>query len=461
MPGGISILRVFQPAADCLANLLEARLQAKIFFVGQAARIFCRPDEDFRHVDVHAASFKVRYFFRHARVGGLQDRRHRVDQNRVAFHAERIAFRFRETRLDSGPGKIKFVESMDNRDIYQLDFFRGLSSGGGAQSHRLFDKVISIENLFFAWKIFARGKRLKPDVQLFERHLEDNLFGLHEQLRDGRYRHDAYHAFVVHDPKRRQIHKPTVKDRVVHQAVVNVIEPIFDHRFIYDSYSSRQGKGTHAAVRRLQRFLLEASRGGQRRAYAVKCDVKQFFASVHHQKLLSMLSTVIGDDRILDLLGKIIGSFSASPGRGIPLGNVTSQLFANIYLDEVDQFVKHALKCKRYVRFCDDCVCVDRDRSVLEDYVGAVGHYFNDNLFLELHGRKTVFRSFGQGVDFLGYVCLPYGIVPRTRTKRRLLRRVQDANVDSYLGYLAHAKSWRLRRQIQNTIWLNQNSSSI
>lgn len=173
----------------------------------------------------------------------------------------------------------------------------------------IFERIISLENLIGAWGEFSRGKRKKPDVQAFEFSLEDNLLLLAEQLRSGEYQLEPYTAFFVCDPKLRRIHKASVRDRVLLQAVYRIISPLFEPQFIYDSYSSRVGKGTHAGVARLERFLIKQSANASRSAWALKCDVSRFFDSVDHEILFELLRKRIGDERCLKLLRLIIDSF--------------------------------------------------------------------------------------------------------------------------------------------------------
>lgn len=322
--------------------------------------------------------------------------------------------------------------------------------GGGS----LLESLHSVENIFLAWEKFSAGKRSRPDVIAFRSHLEDNLFSVRDQLRDGTYRHDDYHAFVVNDPKRREIHKSTVKDRVVHQALVNVVEPLFERRFIFDSYSCRVGKGAHAGVRRLQNALARTSRNDARQVWVLKCDIAKFFASIDQARLLELVGNVVHDEGIMRLCRIIVGSFHSAPGKGIPLGNLTSQLFANVYLNKLDQFVKHTLKCRNYLRYCDDFVFVETDRTRLDGYLAAVRFFLGDGLALSLHPRKVTIQPFRRGVDFLGYVLFPHGIVPRTKTLRRAENRLTVSNRSSYFGYLSHAKSVEARRLLENRLWM-------
>ena len=286
---------------------------------------------------------------------------------------------------------------------------------------------------------------------IFERNLEDNIFALHDELASRSYRHSPYEEFTVHDPKQRTIHKAQVKDRVVHQAIVNVIEPLFDARFIHDSYSCRVGKGTHVAVRRLRGFFRQASKNNTRTVYAVKCDVRKFFASVNHEALLRLLARRIVDEKVMSLLRTIIGSFSVTPGIGIPLGNLTSQLFANVYLHELDWYVKHALRVRHYVRYCDDFVMLAASRSEGFALVEQVNAFLGEHLHVELHPNKVHVRTRSQGVDFLGYVLLPHAIVLRPSTMKRMLKRVTETNKSSYLGLCAHADAYDLARTVKNT----------
>jgi retron-type reverse transcriptase len=175
----------------------------------------------------------------------------------------------------------------------------------------LFDEIISLENLFESWKEFRRGKRKKPDVQLFERYLEDNIFQLHSELKNKIYRHSEYTSFYITDPKRRHIHKACVKDRIIHHAVYRVLYPIFDKNFIYDSYSCRLRKGTHNAVKRLARFTRIVSKNYTNSCWVLKCDIKRFFASVDHEILFELIKKKIADRKVLWLVWEIISSFNS------------------------------------------------------------------------------------------------------------------------------------------------------
>ena len=308
----------------------------------------------------------------------------------------------------------------------------------------MFEQIVSFENLLQAWFEFRKGKRSRKDVQEFEFNLEDNLFELNEQLIAGTYRHDWYEAFFVTDPKLRHIHKATVRDRVLHQALFCVLYPIFDPEFIYDSYSCRIEKGTHRAVDRLEAFCRKASRNNTRNIFALKLDIRKFFDSVDHDVLLRFIERRVNDPETLRLIKLILDSFS----RGLPLGNVTSQLFANIYLNELDQFAKHQLKIKYYLRYCDDFVALFESREDLQNYLGAVKEFLQQELKLELHPNKIIIRTYRQGIDFLGYVVRPYCRTLRTKTKERMIKNISKENLASYLGALQHCDGYMIQQKL-------------
>jgi retron-type reverse transcriptase len=297
-------------------------------------------------------------------------------------------------------------------------------------------------------------------VAQFEQNLVTELATLQSELCSGTYRHGSYEPFVVHDPKRRQIHKASVRDRVVHQAVVTAIEPLFERRFIFDSYSCRIGKGTHAGVARLRQMLRRESQNGTRRVYALKCDMRQYFASIDHGILLNLLAQRTGDEQVLWLLREILLSHGAATGRGIPLGNVTSQLFANVYLHELDWFVKQHLRVRHYLRYCDDIILVSADKNRLLAQVEPMGRFLSGQLGLGLHPNKTIVRTFDQGVDFLGYVVKPQTVLLRATTGRRMLARVTVRNLTSYLGVCEHASAYCMAQTVQTIAWQGCNDGS-
>lgn len=320
-------------------------------------------------------------------------------------------------------------------------------SGGGHHSTNFCD-VISPENLLRAWKKFRRGKRSKREVAEFEFSLEENLFSLHERLAQGVWTADPYVERRIADPKPRLIHIASVRDRVFFQAVYQTLYQIFDKTFIHDSYASREGKGNHAGVKCFEVFARKVSANYTKSSFVLKCDIRKFFDSIDHKVLFSLISRRVTDTNLFSLIYRIISSFETAPHKGLPLGNVTSQIFANIYLNELDQFVKHTLKAKYYIRYCDDFVILENNRAVLEKLIENLRDFLHKELLLKLHPCKVTIRKLQQGTDFLGYVALPYYRVLRTRTKRRMLKRVNEKNLASYLGMLVHCRGERLRRNL-------------
>jgi retron-type reverse transcriptase len=310
--------------------------------------------------------------------------------------------------------------------------------------------IISIENLLDAWREFERGKKKKIDVMEFKRQFMSNIFSLHNDLKNKVYAHGKYEHFVICDPKRRDIHKASVRDRLLHHALYRKLYPFFDKTFIADSYSCRDNKGTHRAMKRFDMFGRIESKNHTKTVWVLKCDIRKFFASISHEILFGILRKRIQDEDILKLLENIIGSFdSGVEGVGLPLGNLTSQLLVNIYMNESDQYMKHILKVKYYIRYADDFVFVSRDRSYLEELCQKVEDFLTQELKLVLHPNKVFIKTLASGVDFLGWVHFPQYKVLRTVTKKRMWRKVNEKNVTSYLGLLAHGNGFKLQEKIK------------
>lgn len=282
----------------------------------------------------------------------------------------------------------------------------------------LYPTITSFENLYLAFKKAAKGKRGQSSVAAFEFDLEANLFRLQEELQAKTYRPGGYDSFYIHDPKHRLISAAPFRDRVVHHALARVIEPIFERGFIADSYANRVGKGTHAALDRCQEF----ARGYR---YVLQCDVRQFFPSIDHALLRTILARKIADPDTLWLAGAILDSgvgvlaadyelvyfpgddlFAALRPRGLPIGNLTSQFWANCYLDGLDQFVKRELRCRAYVRYVDDFLLFSDDKGRLWAWRAAVAGYAA-GLRLTLHEREGTVYPVADGIPFLGFRVYP------------------------------------------------------
>ncbi|MFA5967543.1 MAG: reverse transcriptase/maturase family protein [Patescibacteria group bacterium] len=351
-----------------------------------------------------------------------------------------------------------------------------------------YENIISLENLLGAWQEFAVDKHSRKDVQQFQRDLMANIIELHRDLESGDYRHSAYSPFKISDPKPRNIHKASVRDRLLHRAIYRVLYPIWDKTFIYDSYSCRNNKGTHKAFTKLENVSRKISKNYTHPCFALKLDIRKFFDSIDHEILMGLLRERIEDKKLLELLENIIQSFSvchaefisrhsgeplkATPesynnqsirswtsqddaeSRGMPLGNLTSQLFANVYLDPLDKFAKHHLKAKHYLRYADDFVFLSDNPDELLGYLIEVNRFLKAKLKLNIHPNKIYLRKLNWGIDYVGYVALPHYAIPRKKTVKRIFKKLIylkeycperiPVTMPSYLGYLRHADTHHL-----------------
>lgn len=327
-----------------------------------------------------------------------------------------------------------------------------------------FEDVISLENLLSAWREFIRGKRKKRDVQEFFLNLMDNIFALHYDLKSLTYQHGGYQAFKINDPKPRDIHKATVRDRLLHHAIYRILYPFFDKTFIPDSYSCRVNKGTHKAINKFREFARKAGKNNTRACWALKGDIRKFFASIDHDILIKILREYIPDENIIWLLENVIDSFTP----GLPLGNLTSQLFVNIYLNKFDQFMKHRLKAKLYIRYADDFVIFAENKIWLENLIEPIKGFLHDKLKLQLHPDKIFIKTIASGVDFLGMVNFSDYRILRTKTKRRMFKKIgkkQEAwqgglileesfrqSLRSYLGMLRHCNGRKIEKKLHGIL---------
>ena len=343
---------------------------------------------------------------------------------------------------------------------------------------KLFSKICNLENLLLAWEEFKVGKGGKPDVLEFEEKLEQNIFQLQRDLLSQKYQHGPYADFYIYDPKKRHIHKATVRDRVLHHAVYNILDPIFEPTFISHSFSCRIGKGNHKGVLAAEGIIRKVSRNYTRSCYILKCDVKKFFDSIDHAILLQILRKKIKDPDTLWLLEEIIGSFASRYSdlftkKGLPIGNLTSQLFANAYMNEFDQFMKKNLRVEHYARYTDDFLVISGDRKYLDQLTEKIQNFLKTKLQLSLHPDKVEIFKCHQGIDFLGYVMFPHHRLVRKRTIKRMYRKLREkvvmynqgliseekltASLNSYLGILSHANAKKLGEDLMNKyfFWLN------
>ncbi|MGV8162413.1 MAG: reverse transcriptase domain-containing protein [Candidatus Nanoarchaeia archaeon] len=297
----------------------------------------------------------------------------------------------------------------------------------------LYTKICSRENIFSAYEKARKHKTSKDYVKEFEENLSANLQKIQEELETKTYVPLPLETFIVRDPKTRKISKSAFKDRVVHHAIHNIIQPILDKRFIHDSYANRKNKGTLAAIKRYEEFQRKVTQNytikNQRliKSYVLKADVKKFFDSVNHQILINILERKIKDEDTINLIKKILDNHQTTePGRGMPLGNLTSQFFANVYLNELDQYVKHELKAKYYIRYVDDFVIMHKSKEQLEKYVEKINIFLRLNLALKLHPDKTKITPLHRGVKFLGIRVFSHHRLLAEKTIRRFHKKFPD-----------------------------------
>jgi retron-type reverse transcriptase len=326
----------------------------------------------------------------------------------------------------------------------------------------LYEEVVSFDNLWLAYCKTRRGKRYQEPAACFDMDAGENLIQLQRELTAKTYRPGAYRHFYIYEPKKRLISAAPFRDRVVHHALVNVLEPIFEARFSHASFACRKGKGTHAAIER-------AHWGIRNCGWVLKGDIVKFFPSVDHEVMKAVLFRKIADTEVQWLIGLVLDSgrgvldgerppawfegdellTPALRPKGLPIGNLTSQFFANVLLNELDQFVEHCLQPREYVRYSDDFVLFDHDRERLEDALRRVP-LFLEVLRLKCHPSKTSVRRSAQGLKFLGFRLLPQtrrlarDSISRFRNRMRGFHRdhsVPAARVTaSVRGWLAHAR---------------------
>ena len=331
--------------------------------------------------------------------------------------------------------------------------------------HNIYDELIKIENVFHAWHEFQLGKSGKIEVMKFGFNLEDNLFQLRDELAKSEYRHGAYQKFVIHDPKQRIIHKAKIKDRIVHTLAAKELERLYQPTFITDSFACQKDKGIHRGLSRVVAAARKVSKNYTSNFWYLKCDVRKFFDNIDHSALISILRRKIKDERFLRLLVEIIGSFyKDEQGKGLPLGNFTSQWLANIYLNELDCFAKHDLKIRYYFRYADDVLIFNDDAGKLREHLSALSVFLAEKLCLRLHDDKTFIKKFSQGIDFVGYRILPRYVIIKPALKKRILRRMAarrmalargeiglsayTASLNSYYGCLKHCSGYGVQNKI-------------
>ncbi|MCX6717808.1 MAG: reverse transcriptase/maturase family protein [Candidatus Taylorbacteria bacterium] len=282
--------------------------------------------------------------------------------------------------------------------------------------------------------------------------LSHNIFDLKEEVISGSYYHGNYEFFQIREPKLRDIHKATVRDRIMHHAIYRAVYPYFDKLFIFDSYSCRLDKGTHKALARFKSFVRKESLNNTKTVWILKGDIRKCFASIDHQILKNIISRHIICPKSIQVIYAVIDSFP----KGIPLGNLTSQLFINLYLNEFDQYVKRVLKVSKYIRYADDFVIFSRNKIWLENLILDIKIFLADNLKLELHPDKVFIKTASSGLDFLGWVHFEKYHILRTRTKIRMYQTIfpdtKSEVIASYLGLLDYGNTFKIKTDLLEKI---------
>lgn len=325
----------------------------------------------------------------------------------------------------------------------------------------LWEHIISWENLVEAYHETRKGKRYKAEVMRFHRRWEEEILNIHNHLVWESWKPSPFTAFTVHEPKVRLIEAPALTDRIVHHALHRVVEPHFERRFIHHSYACRKGKGTHAAVANVQR-MLRRSQAKWGRVYVLQGDIARYFPSIDQHRLIRQLERTIGDRRVLELWKRIIFAQGAD-GVGLPIGALTSQLAANVYLDVLDHYVTDDLGYGLYARYMDDWVIMGPDKALLWRLLEHLAQWLDSELGLAINPKSTVYTA-NQGIDFAGYRTWATHILPRKRNitaaRRRLIGLVHghnDGHVTrdelrsswaSFAGYTKHCQAARTRASI-------------
>ena len=350
----------------------------------------------------------------------------------------------------------------------------------------LYSEICSFENIYWAYLKARRRKCSKVDVCTFDFQLEKNLLLIKKELEDQSYSPGAYREFRIYEPKERMISAAPYKDRVVHHALCNIIEPIFDKTFIDDSYACRKGKGTHKAIERFSKFC-------RKNKYVLKLDIKKYFPSIDHQILYGIIADKIRCKDTLWLIRLIIDSSNKQEEvidyfegddlftpyqrrRGIPIGNLTSQFFANIYLNGLDHFIKEDLRCKYYLRYVDDLVVLDNEKNRLHEIKEQISSYI-ENIRLRLHPKKCSVFPVYLGTDFLGFRIFPTHRLLRSenvkRARRRLKRLAEEyrrgeitlkeinQSIQSWIGHVSWGDTYRLRKKMFAEVFFSKASQAL
>lgn len=332
--------------------------------------------------------------------------------------------------------------------------------------NHLFEEIVSFPNLLAAYFEARRGKMNCVSIMKINRNYEDVIFTLQKELKEKTWEPGQYRDFLcVTEVKRRLINAPAFKDRIVHHAIAKVVRPLFERKYIFDSYATIKNKGTHKAVYRVQEFLKRAARHGEK-VYVLQCDISKYYPSIDHDVLIEQIERTVRDKEVVKLWRKILDGFSDT-GKGLPIGSLTSQIAANIYLNVLDHFVKECMQIKYYVRYMDDFVLIGNSKEELWKNLADIKWLVEGTLKLKLN-KKTKIYPASRGVDFAGYRTFTNHILPRKRNIKAAKKRFKDLSykykngridlksvrqrVVSFLGYVKHCQA--KRTTISTLKWL-------
>ena len=332
-----------------------------------------------------------------------------------------------------------------------------------------------MKNLILAWRKARKGKTKKDYVIEFEKNLGNNLKLLNNELKLQNYKPKPLKTFILRDPKTRRISKSDFRDRIVRHAICNVIEPIFDKTFISDSCANRKDKGTSFALKRFEKFRRKSTKNFTSKAFCLKADIKHYFQEINHEILLEILKRKIRDVKVIWLIQRVIRERERErrglsiKNIGMPLGNLTSQFFANVYLDELDKFVKHKLRVKFYIRYVDDFIILHSSKKQLKVWKKEINIFLNKKLNLELHIEKSIISPLSRGIDFMGFRNFYHFKLLRKRNIKNMENKIKkfsygkislEKMAEIFQGWNAYAKradAFNLRKNIAKKIYSCQN----
>lgn len=329
-----------------------------------------------------------------------------------------------------------------------------LESKGMKRINNLFDKVVTKDNLMIAYQKARKGKSGQYGVKIFEKNVESNIDQLYNELISGTYKTSEYSVFKIYDPKEREIFRLPFRDRVVHHAIMNILEPIWTSVFIHHTYSCIKGRGIHAVLKDLKGDLKDV----ENTRYCLKMDVKKFYPSIDHEILKAIIRKKIKDSRLLNLIDEIIDS-----APGIPIGNYLSQFFANLYLSYFDHWLKEEKQVKYYYRYADDMVILSGNKPDLHELLKDIDTYLVTRLKIKIKGNYQVFPVDSRGIDFVGYVFYHSHVLMRKTIKKRLCRKAAKLNkrkqitdkeykikIAPWIGWAKHCNSKHLLKTVLN-----------